>query len=155
MEGFYILISIVLDTRKEDNLFWMKWIQAFPKSNMSLISLWWQFWFVDTVILTDWTLPHLQRILVFCHVFINEHVFNFLCTREQQSWEIWRDRKWSKWCSQQFWLQNTPKDLLQEYILECVCVWVWMHGCACMYCIQSFLCVCPKVTILGHNMLTE
>jgi len=29
-------------------------------------------------------------------------MFNFLCTCEQQSLEIWRENKWSKWCSQQF-----------------------------------------------------
>lgn len=132
MEGFYILIIIVLDTRKEDKLFQIKWIQAFPKSNMSLVSLWWQFWFVDTVILSDWTLPHLQRILVSCHVFIHEHMLNFLCTCEQQSLEIWRENK-SKWCSQQFWLEkgdncdsaNTPRVMtvtLPTYLRW----WLWL-----------------------------
>ena len=53
--------------QKEEKLFWMKWMQAFPKSNMSLISLWQQSWFVDTVILTE-----------LCHIF-KEFWSTFMC----------------------------------------------------------------------------
>jgi hypothetical protein len=81
----YILIFALLDSRREETIFWTEWYQALPEFNLLLIASWIKCWFVTVVpkYLKCATLPkNLLAIFMswFCTVFWRQqHILSFLC----------------------------------------------------------------------------